>query len=125
VRFTPNPFYVPALKRLTGEDPEVARYVFGFDETRAFMDKLTDMLAFLIPYYRREGKSQLEIGVGCTGGRHRSVAVGIALGDKLAQLGHKVVVEHRDVGRDAGGHDSGDQDAADQGAGAAGGAEGG
>ena len=101
VRFTPNPFYVPSLKKLTGKNARVAEYVFGFTETSVFMDKLVDMLEFLIPYYKREGKSQLVIGVGCTGGKHRSVAIGAALRDRLEQLGHRAVVEHRDIEKDS------------------------
>ena len=101
VRFTPNPFYEPSMKELTGMDARVSDYVFGFAETAAFMEKLIDMLEFLVPYYRREGKSQLVIGIGCTGGRHRSVAIGAALRERLERLGHRAVVEHRDIGKDA------------------------
>jgi UPF0042 nucleotide-binding protein len=100
VRFTPNPFYIPELKRLTGKSSLVADYVFGFEETVAFLDKLLDLLAFLIPYYKREGKSQLEIGIGCTGGKHRSVAIGIELKARLDAAGHRVTIEHRDIDKD-------------------------
>ncbi|MDR3122066.1 MAG: RNase adapter RapZ [Clostridiales bacterium] len=101
VRFTPNPFYVPELKEMTGLSAKVAEYVFGFPETVTFVDKLTELLAFLIPFYKREGKSQLEIGIGCTGGKHRSVAVGAELRRRLESLGNRVLIEHRDIDRDA------------------------
>jgi UPF0042 nucleotide-binding protein len=117
VRFTPNPFYVPELKRLTGRSSPVSEYVFSFVETRVFMDKLADMLAFLIPHYKREGKSQLEIGIGCTGGKHRSVAIGIELKAKLDAQGHRVTIEHRDIDRDSGrGADGGGERGAGPGA---------
>ena len=99
VRFTPNPFYEPSLKEMTGLNAKVSDYVFGFGETRAFMERLTDMLIFLIPYYRREGKSQLEIGIGCTGGQHRSVAIGAELKRRLEADGNRVIIEHRDIDR--------------------------
>jgi UPF0042 nucleotide-binding protein len=114
VRFTPNPFYVPELKRLTGRSSLVSDYVFGFEETRAFMQKLGDMLEFLIPHYKREGKSQLEIGIGCTGGKHRSVAIGIELKAKLDALGHRVTIEHRDIDRDAERESSSDRENSDK-----------
>ena len=75
VRFMPNPFYIDELKHKTGNDKEVQDYVMSFPETGVFLDKLTDMLVFLIPNYIREGKHQLVIGIGCTGGRHRSVTI--------------------------------------------------
>jgi UPF0042 nucleotide-binding protein len=99
VRFTPNPFYESGLKELTGLNAKVADYVFGFSETGAFMERMADMLTFLIPYYRREGKSRLEIGVGCTGGQHRSVAIGMELKRRLEANGNRVVIEHRDIDR--------------------------
>jgi UPF0042 nucleotide-binding protein len=99
VRFTPNPFYEPELKEMTGLSAKVSDYVFGFSETKDFMEKLVDMLVFLIPFYKREGKSQLEIGVGCTGGQHRSVAMGAELRLRLEALGNRVTIEHRDIER--------------------------
>jgi len=99
VRFTPNPFYVNEFRELTGLNANVSDYVFSFSETEAFMEKLTDMLVFLIPYYKREGKSQLEIGIGCTGGQHRSVAVGAELKRRLESAGNRVIIEHRDISR--------------------------
>ena len=99
VRFTPNPFYVTDLKPLSGLSADVFEYVFSFSEAVAFMDKLFDMLVFLIPYYRREGKSQLEIGIGCTGGMHRSVAMSVELKRRLEEHGNRVILEHRDMER--------------------------
>ena len=100
VRFTPNPFYIPELKERTGLEPGVFDYVFSFSEAAAFMDRLLEMLVFLIPFYKREGKSQLEIGIGCTGGRHRSVSMGVELARRLEARGNRVVLEHRDIERD-------------------------
>lgn len=99
VRFTPNPFYVPELRELTGLAPKVSEYVFSFYETEEFLGRLTEMLTFLIPYYKREGKSQLVVGVGCTGGKHRSVAIGAELKRRLDAAGNRVILEHRDIGR--------------------------
>ena len=101
VRFTPNPFYIPELKELTGISPKVSSYVFSFSETNAFMDQLSDLLTMLIPFYRREGKSQLVIGIGCTGGKHRSVAIGAELKHRLDTHGNRVVLDHRDIEKDA------------------------
>lgn len=97
VRFLPNPFYIDKLKIHTGQKPEVRDYVFKFPETQEFMDKLIDMLDFLIPYYIKEGKYQLVIGIGCTGGMHRSVAIADVLYKILQEKGYRVSVEHRDI----------------------------
>lgn len=97
VRFLPNPFYVDELKIHTGQKPEVRDYVFKFPETREFMNKLVDMLEFLIPYYLKEGKLQLVVGIGCTGGMHRSVAIGDSLYEILQEKGYRVSIEHRDI----------------------------
>ena len=97
VRFTPNPFYEPELRELTGLSAKVFDYVHNFDETKAFMERLLELLVFLIPYYIREGKSQLAIGIGCTGGQHRSVAIAVELKHRLEILGNRVVLEHRDI----------------------------
>jgi len=97
VRFLPNPFYIDELKNHTGKEPVVKEYLFMFPETQIFLSKLEDMLEFLIPYYIREGKSQLVIGIGCTGGKHRSVTVADAVADMLRKHGHHVIQEHRDV----------------------------
>lgn len=96
VRFLPNPYYIPELRVKTGRDEEVQEYVFKWDQTTEFIDKLTDMLEFLIPHYIDEGKSQLIIGIGCTGGQHRSIAISEKLGQILSEKGHKTYVSHRD-----------------------------
>ncbi|AND86014.1 RNase adapter RapZ [Clostridium tyrobutyricum] len=100
VRFLPNPFYIPELKKYSGNDKLVADYIMGFDQTGQFIDKLSDMLEFLIPYYIKEGKRQLIISIGCTGGRHRSVAIANTIYDKLNKIGHKVNIDHRDIEED-------------------------
>lgn len=100
VRFIPNPYYVENMKRLTGKNEAVRDYVFKFEETNVFLSKLTDLLEFLIPNYIKEGKSQLVIGIGCTGGRHRSVAIAEALARALAGKEHRIVLEHRDIEKD-------------------------
>jgi RNase adapter protein RapZ len=99
VRFLPNPNWVPALRHLTGRHPTVARYVLGSSSARTFMEKAQDLLAFLLQGYAREGKSYLTIAVGCTGGRHRSVAIAESLGRFMKGLGGTSVrVMHRDAG---------------------------
>ena len=101
VRFLPNPHFVARLRRLSGRDPAVRSYLDKAPATRPFLDKLTDMLRFLIPRYVVEGKSYLTIGIGCTGGRHRSVAVGEALRHRLNRLsGVRLRVRHRDIAAD-------------------------
>lgn len=99
VRFLPNPFYIPELKPKTGLDSEVADYVNSFDITGEFMGKLNGMMEFLLPNYISEGKSNLVISVGCTGGKHRSVTVANNLGSFLKDLGYKVIVSHRDINK--------------------------
>lgn len=101
VRFLPNPYYIDELKRLTGNDAPVRDYVMGFDEARVFLDKLSDMLDFLIPNYISEGKNRLVIAVGCTGGKHRSVTLANALFDKLQGHDYGLKIEHRDIDLDA------------------------
>jgi UPF0042 nucleotide-binding protein len=96
VRFIPNPYYVKELKELTGEDSDVRDYVFKWKQTRIFIEKLMDMLSFLIPYYIKEGKTQLIIGIGCTGGKHRSVAIAKDIEEKLKSEGHRTIAIHRD-----------------------------
>lgn len=101
VRFLPNPHYVENLRPRTGQDSEVYDYVMKWPETQAFLTKLLDMLHFLIPQYRKEGKSQVIIGIGCTGGKHRSVAMVEELAARLGQFpGVAVTVRHRDLGRE-------------------------
>lgn len=98
VRFLPNPFYIDELKYKTGNDKEVQDYVMGFPEAGTFLEKLVDMLDFLIPNYVKEGKHQLVIGIGCTGGKHRSVTLANALYAQLKDHGtYGVKLYHRDV----------------------------
>lgn len=97
VRFLPNPFYIEELKAKTGNDPEVRDYVMSFEESGIFLEKLTDMVSFLIPNYIKEGKNQLVIGIGCTGGKHRSVTLANALYNNLKDTsGFGVTILHRD-----------------------------
>ncbi len=98
VRFLPNPYYVPELKHKTGEDQEVQDYVMGFELSHRFLEKLEDMVEFLLPNYVSEGKNQLVISIGCTGGKHRSVTLAEKLFGYLS--GHAeygVKLEHRDI----------------------------
>lgn len=97
VRFIPNPFYIPDLKEKTGEDKEVQDYVMGFKVAQDFLDKLYDMVRFLIPNYNKEGKTSLVIGVGCTGGKHRSVTLANKLYDKLIDDNHYTKKIHNDI----------------------------
>ncbi len=100
VRFLPNPFYIDELKYKTGNDEEVQNYVMSFPEAEIFIDKLSDMLAFLIPNYVKEGKYQLVIGIGCTGGKHRSVTLANRLYQRLKNKGnYGLKIAHRDVGQ--------------------------
>lgn len=98
VRFLPNPFYIDELKHKTGNDREVQEYVLDFKEASDFMEKLVDMLDFLIPNYIKEGKYQLVIGIGCTGGRHRSVTLANELYARMKDRGsYGVKLYHRDI----------------------------
>lgn len=100
VRFLPNPFYIDELKYKTGNDREVQDYVMSFPEAEIFIDKLCDMLSFLIPNYVKEGKYQLVIGIGCTGGKHRSVTLANRLYSRLKNKGnYGLKIAHRDVGQ--------------------------
>lgn len=96
VRFLPNPYYIEELKKSSGLNTDIKEYVFGFEEANEFLDKLVDMMEFLIPKYSKEGKTNLVIGIGCTGGKHRSVAIAQALTTRLEGNGEKVYVSHRD-----------------------------
>lgn len=100
VRFIPNPYYIPELKPRTGLEAAVADYVMSFPESRTFVNKLVDMINFLLPLYVKEGKSQLVIGIGCTGGKHRSVTIANKLNERLKRKGVSAVIEHRDIDRD-------------------------
>lgn len=98
VRFLPNPYYIDELKHQTGNDKPVQDYVMGFEEAEIFLQKLTDMILFLIPNYVKEGKYQLVIGIGCTGGKHRSVTLANELYKALKNKGsYGLTIQHRDV----------------------------
>ena len=97
VRFLPNPFFVPELKPFPGTDPRVASFVLGQPDAKAFLERASDLLAFLPPRYRSEGKTYLTIAIGCTGGKHRSVALSAALTERLEASGQPVRLWHRDV----------------------------
>ena len=99
VRFMPNPFYIEELRHETGLDKGVADYVFGFQQTKDYLKRLEDLLAFSLPLYAEEGKTGLVIAVGCTGGHHRSVAVTHALAEFIRDLGYQVTESHRDMSR--------------------------
>ena len=100
VRFIPNPFYIPELKPFSGNDEPVKNYVMDQIETQTFLEKANDMFEFLIPNYQKEGKRQLIISIGCTGGRHRSVAIANSIYETLRANNHDVYVEHRDIKED-------------------------
>lgn len=97
VRFLPNPYYIPELKKLSGENEKTKEFVLSHSVTGVFLNKCVDMLKFLIPYYITEGKSILSIGIGCTGGFHRSVVITNEIGYKLKELGYSVEISHRDL----------------------------
>lgn len=98
VRFLPNPHWVPELRELTGRDEAVREYVFSHPDAGQFVGRVSELLDFLIPKYEQEGKSYLTIGVGCTGGRHRSVTIADAIADHLKANGVEATVHHRDAG---------------------------
>lgn len=98
-RFLPNPHWVERLRPLPGTDPAVGEFVLAQAGTREFLDELERLMELVLPGYQREGKAYLSVGVGCTGGRHRSVVVGEQLAERLRRRGHRVSVHHRDVGR--------------------------
>ena len=97
VRFLPNPFYIEGLGHQTGLDEDVRTFVMNHPATEEFMVKITDMLAFLLPHYQEEGKHRLMIGIGCTGGQHRSVAIAEAIAQKLRDMNYDVAASHRDL----------------------------
>lgn len=102
VRFLPNPYYIEDLRPKTGKDKEVRDYVMSSDAAVVFLEKLVDMVEFLIPNYVQEGKTQLVIAVGCTGGKHRSVTLASALYEALGKNdNYGIRIEHRDIGKDA------------------------
>ena len=96
VRFLPNPYYIEELKEKTGKDSEVFDYVFSYDVTDKFLNEIMELLNFTVPYYEKEGKRNLIIGIGCTGGRHRSVAIAEKLGELIKEKYDLVFVSHRD-----------------------------
>jgi UPF0042 nucleotide-binding protein len=99
VRLLPNPFFVKELRGLTGKDDEVRTYVLKQRETKEFLKRFGEMIAYLIPLYEKEGKSYLTIAIGCTGGKHRSVVIAEHVAALLAQQGTEVAVRHRDIER--------------------------
>jgi RNase adapter protein RapZ len=99
VRFLPNPNYIPRFKKLTGRHPNVARYIRSFPQTGEFVDRISELLIYLLPHYIREGKSYLTIAFGCTGGHHRSVMIADTIRKNLAQAGFKAKVSHRDMAK--------------------------
>ena len=100
VRFLPNPFYIDELKHKTGNEKEVQDYVMSFPEAHTFIEKLADLVGFLIPNYVKEGKYQLVIGIGCTGGKHRSVTLANRLYEHMRNKGeYGIKIAHRDVGQ--------------------------
>ena len=99
VRFLPNPNYIPKFKQLTGRNPAVAKYIRSFPQTDEFIERVTDLLTWLVPHYIREGKTYLTIGFGCTGGHHRSVMIADQIRKNLAAGGYQAKVTHRDAAK--------------------------
>ncbi len=97
VRCLPNPFYIPALKYRTGLEKDVSDFVMKFEQSKILLKKLKDLIEYSVPLYRQEGKSQLVIAVGCTGGRHRSVCFAEQIKESLSALGNSVSIKHRDI----------------------------
>jgi RNase adapter protein RapZ len=97
VRFLPNPHFVQEFRPLTGRHPKVAKYIRGFPQTTEFLDRITQLLQFLLPHYIEEGKSYLTVAFGCTGGQHRSVMIAEEMRKRLAKEGYRVKVVHRDI----------------------------
>ncbi len=96
VRFLPNPHFVPEFRELTGRDKKVAKYIRSFPQTKEFIQRISDLLVYLLPHYIREGKSYLTIAFGCTGGQHRSVMISEDVAKHLRKPGYRVKVVHRD-----------------------------
>ena len=99
VRFLPNPHFVPEFRNLTGKDAKVESYILGFPQSREFLDRVTELLLFLLPHYIREGKSYLTLAFGCTGGQHRSVMIAEEIARRLARHGYRIKTAHRDLPR--------------------------
>jgi UPF0042 nucleotide-binding protein len=101
VRFLPNPHFVPEFRKKTGLDPKVAAYVRGFPQTKEFLDRVTDLMLYLLPHYVGEGKSYLTVAFGCTGGQHRSVMMAEEMAKRLHAAGYQVKALHRDMPRNS------------------------
>jgi len=101
VRFLPNPNYIPQFKKLSGRHPSVARYIRSFPQTVEFIERISELLVYLLPHYIAEGKSYLTIGFGCTGGQHRSVMMADEIRRRLSRAGFKVKATHRDIVKSA------------------------
>ncbi|HQA51177.1 MAG: RNase adapter RapZ [Syntrophomonadaceae bacterium] len=99
VRFLTNPFYDPVMRTMTGADQPVIDYVLDSPITKSFTRRFLNLLKFLIPHYIKEGKTNLNVAIGCTGGQHRSVVLGDYIGQKLKKLGYNVLVRHRDIAK--------------------------
>ncbi len=99
VRFLPNPHFVPEFRKKTGQNPKVAAYIKGFPQTVEFLDRVTELMLYLLPHYVQEGKSYLTVAFGCTGGQHRSVMMAGDIGKRLKKAGYQVKVLHRDMPR--------------------------
>jgi len=99
VRFLPNPNYIPRFKKLTGRHPSVARYIRSFPQTREFIQRISELLVYLLPHYIREGKSYLTIAFGCTGGHHRSVMIADQIRKALVRAGFNAKINHRDIAK--------------------------
>jgi RNase adapter protein RapZ len=100
VRFLPNPYYIPELKKLSGNEDRIKHYVLSWKEASIFLEKINDLLSFLTPNYIKEGKSQLVIAIGCTGGRHRSVTIANEIHKNLKKKYQSAILSHRDIDRD-------------------------
>ena len=100
VRFLPNPFYLPQLRNHTGKDKEIAKYLEGFSETDEFNYMTSELLTYVIPFYAKEGKGCVHIGIGCTGGRHRSVYCAETIARKMGENGIKCIITHRDIDKE-------------------------
>jgi len=99
VRFLPNPYFIEELKNLNGEDGKIEDYVMGWQESRTFLRQLLDMMEFLIPLYEKEGKSSLNVALGCTGGKHRSVVIAKQLARYFSGKNYLMNLTHRDIHR--------------------------
>ena len=99
MRFLPNPYYIPELREKTGLDKDIRDYVNSFPQTKEFAKKLDDMIAFLLPLFIEEGKTQLVIAIGCTGGKHRSVTLASHVYKTVVNLGYKAKITHRDISK--------------------------